>query len=65
MAVTASRDAHAAELLYLTMVRFPIGPIEILVTNSTLADDIQHKLGRIGMRDGMRRVAIAAKGGPD
>jgi hypothetical protein len=35
------------------------------VAGSTLTDDVPHKIRRIDMRDGMRRVAIAAKGWPN
>jgi hypothetical protein len=65
VAVAALCDTHAAELLYLTVERLPIGAIHILVAGSTLTDDVAHKIRRINMRDGVRRVAVAAKGCPD
>ncbi len=65
VAVAALCDTHTAELLYLTVVRLPIGSIQVLVAGTTLTDDVPHKIRRIDMRDGMRRMAIAAKGRPN
>lgn len=65
VAVAALCDPHTAELLHLTVVGCPIGPIQRLVTGPALTDNVAHKIRRINMRDGMRRVAIAAKGGPN
>ena len=64
MAVAALCDARTAELLYLAVVRLPIGSIQVVVARSAFADDVPHKIRRIDMGDGMRRMAIAAKGCP-
>jgi hypothetical protein len=65
VAVTALCDAHAAELLYLAVVRLAIGTIQLFVAGPALTDDVQHKSRRVDTRDGMCRVAIAAKGCPN